>query len=266
MDLLFLATSVCLRYDVVSCMRLTDYLIQTETDTIRQFFQLESFAVPPLPTWINDERIQFWNDLSFHLHYLPAIALTQDLALPLWGDRPGHFFYEAIEQGKLEPDASLLPGKWILIDARDKPEKQRPWISASDVWILEKLGLHPKTFFKKKTAQLFEHEYLTETLAQRGYGSRFCLSVKDVDDLKPSIQNTLKLDIQKIRLPHFIEYNYLGNAFYPQWGTTQTWEWFEDMYDHGQHLAGGSGSLGAIGCDPLDYWSTILTFRPLIEL
>ena len=240
--------------------------MQAETDVIRRFFQLESFVAPPLPSWITDELVTFWGNHLFHLHFLPSIALTQDLDLPLWKDRPGHFFYESIDKGTIHPDSQSLPEKWILVDARDKPEKTGPWVSSSDVWILEKLGFHPKNFFKKKATQIFDQEYLAGALVKKGFSSRFCLSVNDVKELKPSIQKILKLDNQKIRLPRFIEYNYLGNTFYPQWGTTQTWEWFEDVYDHDQHLAGGSDSLGAIGCDPTDYWSTILTFRPLIEL
>jgi len=77
----------------------------------------------------------------------------------------------------------------------------------------------------------------------------------------------LKIDLQKIiRLPFFAEYNYFGNAIYKQWRTTETWEWFEDTLDDGQYLAGGSGNVGCMGWEPPEFWSTILTFRPVIEL
>lgn len=77
----------------------------------------------------------------------------------------------------------------------------------------------------------------------------------------------LKIDSQKvIRLPFFAEYNYFGNAIYKQWQTTETWEWFEDKLNDGQYLAGGSDGVGCIGWEPPEFWSTILTFRPFIEL
>jgi len=81
------------------------------------------------------------------------------------------------------------------------------------------------------------------------------------------IPNFLKLPANAgVRLPTFMEYSYLGNIFYKQWATTSTWEWFEDKFKDRQNLAGGSDSLGCCGGDPLDFWSTILSFRPLVEL
>lgn len=238
-------------------MRTIDLIRQTETDHICNFFQLDTFTTPPLPDWIDEERVRFWNELLFDIHFLPKHSLEVS----------NHFFCKAIQQGTLPPESNRLPGKWILIDTRDKPEKTRPWISASDVRMLEKLGFQAKNFLKKKSSQSFHQEYLGEILKQHSFGSRFCLSVNDINELKPQILEILKChESKKIRLPSFIEYFYLGKTFYPQWGTTKTWEWFEDIYDHTQHLAGGSGSLDAIGCDPIEYWSTILTFRPLIEL
>lgn len=237
-------------------MHTIDSIVERENQIIQSFFHVPTFLTPLLPKWIDEERVRFWSDLRFDVHYLPEWTL--EVSNP--------FFSKAIKQGTLPPESNRLPGKWILVDARDKPEKTRPWISASDVWILEQLGFQPKDFLKKKSSQPFKQEYLGEILKQNGFGSRFCLSVNDVNELKPSIQKILKLDEQIIRLPSFVEYVYLSKTFYPQWGTTQTWEWFEDVYDRTQHLAGGSGSLDSIGCDPVGYWSTILTFRPLIEL
>ena len=69
-----------------------------------------------------------------------------------------------------------------------------------------------------------------------------------------------------MRLPRFIEWNFLGNLFYRQWEKTETWEWFVDRLNTGECLSGGSNSLGILGWDPPDYWSTILGFRILIEV
>ena len=142
-----------------------------------------------------------------------------------------------------------------------------PWIRINDVWILEKIGLNPKNYLKKQNKQLHQNEYLTNMLTKKGFGSRFCLTIYEINDLKPFILEFLKIDPQKIiRLPFFIEYNYLGNMIYKQWGTTETWEWFEDKLNDGQYLAGGSSNIGCIGWEPPGFWSTILTFRPVIEL
>jgi len=184
----------------------------------------------------------------------------------LWQDKPNKYFYQKIEQGKLNKTAKALPGKWILIDARDKPPKQRFWLRSKELRLLEKLGFKPKNYLKKSKKQLYQQEYLVSVLRQNGFGSRFCLSIYDIEKLKSYILKILEIKNKKVRLPYFIEYNYLGNAFYKQLAKTQTWEWFEDKFEQKQNLAGGSGSIGCFGWEPPDFWSTILSFRPVIEL
>lgn len=248
-------------------MRNIDLVLDRENKTIRDFFNLKSFNVTPLPDWIDGKIIEYWNSILFDIHYLPEISLDKQLILPLWLDRPSKYFYQKIDEGKLKTESKGLPGKWILVDARNKPPKKELWINCNDVRLFQALGLNPKNYLKKKSKQQFENEYLKEVLKQRGFGSRFCLSISEINELKPFILEILKLDeYKKIRLPYFIEYNYLGNTFYKQWATTKIWEWLEDALGNEYHLAGGSGSVGCMGWDPPEFWSTILTFRPVIEL
>jgi hypothetical protein len=48
-------------------------------------------------------------------------------------------------------------------------------------------------------------------------------------------------------LPRAIEWNYLGNAFHPEWGDTNTWEWFDDSYQNGtRRLRGGDSEYGGL--------------------
>jgi len=248
-------------------MQSIDLILERENKIISNFLNLKSFDLLPLPNWIDDKIVKYWDDLFFNIHYLPKISLDKQLILPLWLDRPNKHFYRKIEEGKLKAESKELPGKWILIDARNKPPKRMPWITCNDVRFLMKLGFNPKNYLKKKSKQQFENEYLGEILKQKGFGSRFCLSINEINELKPFILEILKIDKnKKVRLPYFIEYNYLGNVFYKQWATTKTWEWFEDKFNNSQNLAGGSGSVGCIGWEPPEFWSTILTFRPVIEL
>jgi len=237
-----------------------------EQEIINRFFETDRIQVPALPNWIDNKIIKHWQKLIFDLHYLPKVSLEQNLNLPLWHDKPNKYFYQKIEQGQLNQQAKKLPGKWILIDARDKPAKQRPWLRSKELWFLEKLGLKPRNYLRKSSKQLHQQEYLSPVLKQNGFGSRFCLSIYDIEILKPCILKILKIKNKKVRLPYFIEYNYLGNAFYKQWAKTQTWEWFEDKFEQNQNLAGGSGSVCCIGWEPPDFWSTILSFRPVVEL
>lgn len=243
-------------------------IIETEEEALINFFGLQSARadIPPLPDWIDDGLIQYWQENIFHLHYVPETSLDKNFTSPIWRDKPCKIFYKAIREGKIQEKSLVLPGKWILIDGRDKPAKKVIWITSKDTRFLQKIGLNAKNYFKKWRRQLHKQDYLIKVLNQKGFGSRFCLSIHDINKLKPEILDFLKVDRNtKIRLPFFIEYNYLGNVFYKQWGATATWEWFEDMFGGKQNLAGGSESVGCIGWEPPDFWSTILTFRPVVE-
>lgn len=242
-------------------------ILKKERETLEKFFNVKFLDIPNLPTWVTDELLQYWNENIFHIHYIPNISLDENLDLPLWKNKPNKIFYKKICEGKLNREAKALSGKWLLIDGRDKPTKKVPWIRINDVLILQKMGFNPKNYLKKWSKQLHQHEYLINILKEKDFGSRFCLTIHEINDLKPFILNFLKIDSQKIiRLPFFAEYNYFGNAIYKQWRTTETWEWFEDKLNNGQYLAGGSKSVGCMGWEPPEFWSTILTFRPVIEL
>ena len=242
-------------------------IIKKEQNIIRRFSNWSSFDIPSLPGWVDDEIIARWQKFNFDLHYLPKISLERDMNLPLWKHKPDKIFYKKIAQGKISAESKNLQGKWILIDARDKPKKMNRWINSNDVKILEKIGLNPRKWLQKKNKQLYQNEYLVKILDNQGFFSRFCLSVGDIKGILPFVLDILGIDSdQIIRLPRFIEYNYLGNVFYPQWATTKTWEWFEDKFEQNQNLAGGWKSVGSLGWDPSIFWSTILSFRPLIEI
>lgn len=242
-------------------------IFNKEMKVLENFFNKKFVDMPNLPEWITDDLLQFWNENIFHVHYIPKMVLDENLNLSLWQDKPNKIFYKKIREGKLKKEVKILIGKWILIDGRDKPKKKLPWIRINDVWLLQKMGFNPKNYLKKWGKQLHQDEYLIKILQEKGFGSRFCLNIHEINNLKPFILNFLKIEQPKnVRLPFFIEYNYLGNAVYKQWHTTETWEWFEDKFDDGQYLAGGSKSVGCMGWEPPEFWSTILTFRPVIEL
>lgn len=246
-------------------MTLRNEILKREKAAIAGFFE-KDILVPKIPKWINDGIIQFWEKNLFDLHYLPDISLTENRDLSLWQDRPSKTFYQKIKEGKLSKKSSNLGGKWILIDSRDKPAKKVPWITSKDISFLKIFGLTPALYLKRMGKQQFNKEYLLDELSEIDCGSRFCLTINNIENLKPAILRFLNINGKVVRLPRFIEYNYLGNVYYPQWETTETWEWFEDIYDKDQHLAGGSKSAGIIGWEPDNFWSTILTFRPLIEV
>ncbi len=246
-------------------MNIKEKIIFREKKILKQFFN-NCFDIPSLPNWINKKKINFWNKNNFNLHYLPKISLKKKLNLRSWKDKPSNFLYKKIKEGTIKKEAINLPGKWLLIDSRDKPKKRVLWIQSKEVDFLKKFNLNPKKFFEKWSKQQYYNDFLMPVLKEKGNNSRFCLTIYEIKKLNSFITDFLKVKNKKIRLPYFIEYNYLGNAIYNQWKKTKTWEWLEDKLKNGQHLASGYQSTGIIGFDPPNFWSTILSFRPVIEI
>lgn len=251
-------------------MNLND-IIKKEQTLINVFFNTNDIIVPPLPEWITEKHLALWTSLLFELHFLPTIEMKPDFNLEKWVDRPEKVFYDKIEDRKITAGAEFLPGKWVLVDSRNKPERTRLWINSNEAKLLKIFGVD----FKKSEKQQYNDDYLKEILHNEGFSSRFCLNIKDIEKLKPFAADILQIKNGTVRLPRFIEWNYLANAFYPQWATTKTWEWFEDKYGLPRvagkagdncRLAGGHLSSGVIGWDPEDYWSTILGFRFIVEI
>ncbi|MFH0780301.1 MAG: hypothetical protein V1928_05655 [Parcubacteria group bacterium] len=237
-------------------------IIKQEQESINLFFNTEKIIVPPLPEWITEKHVERWQSLFFDLHFLPRVEMKEDLNLEKWKDRPEKVFYDKVEDRKITAAAVFLPGKWVLVDSRNKPERKRLWINKNEAKLLRIFGVD----FKKSEKQQYDNDYLKEILHNEGFGSRFCLNINDIDKLKPFAADILQVKNGIVRLPRFIEWNYMANAFYPQWATTKTWEWFEDKYGNDCHLAGGHLSSGVIGWDPENYWSTILGFRFIVEM
>ncbi len=247
-------------------MSLKSEIVEKEKKSIKDFFN-KDINVPDIPHWVTEELLLHWQENIFYAHYLPSISLEENLDLPKWKEKPIKLFYKKIEEGKLKESAKKLPGKWILIDTRDKPQKKSIWITVEEANILKKIGIRPRNYLKKLKKQPHQKEYLKKPLNEKGFGSRFCLTIEDARSFYPFILDFLKIERGKnIRLPFLIEYNYLGNAFYNQWKEEETWEWLEDTLMDGNHLAVGSKRIGRFGWDPPNFWSTMLTFRPVIEL
>lgn len=209
-------------------------------------------------------------NFGFDLHYLPNIELTKDKNFLGWREKPKKTFFDLIEKRKLPLSSLSLPGKWIFIEKRKKPKKNFWWITKDDPWtkILKKIfRFDLKKYCQKVSSQQYEDDFLLPILKKNNFSSRFSISWWEIDEIiRPEIAKLLDLPIEKVRLPKFIEWNFLGNAFYPFWGKTSTWEWFSDRLSTGECLTGGANSLSAIGWDSPDFWSTILGFRILIEI
>ncbi|OGL73129.1 hypothetical protein A3E39_04520 [Candidatus Uhrbacteria bacterium RIFCSPHIGHO2_12_FULL_60_25] len=215
-------------------------LREEEAATLKAFFG-ESITVQPLPHEITPERIKNWEAMGFELHYLPPMDMTEDADFPGWEKKPRRWFYEEIADGRIAKDATMLPGAWVLVDGRQKPDYA-------------------------KGAQMYDHDPLApvlEDLNRRGVisqsnfdetkldpRSRFGLSPADFT--KPEVMNAFAkaLDLKpgQASLTETIVWNVLANIHHPEWGTTDTTEWQKETSGSGGRLISGrSGYGGASG-------------------
>ncbi len=240
-------------------------IVKREKLIIERFLGKKDKEIPDIPEWISDSLLSFWEENLFFLHYIPEMFFTEDLSLPSFYKKPGKLFYNKIKKGELEKNSQKLFSKWILVDVRRRPQKSVFWINSNTDFLFKRMGIDLKKHLKKQSKQIHEKEYLREVLKEKGFGSRFCLNVEEIRELDSSILKFLQLEDKKVRFPFYLEYNYLVNMIYGEWKESDVWEWLEDKLVDGNHLAIGR-DVSSFGWDPPSFWSTILTFRPVIEI
>lgn len=236
-----------------------------EEKALNDFFGQE-IKVPSCP--FPQKNLEKWMNFGFEPHFLPRIRLSSKENFPGWQKKPQVIFYQKIEQGKISKESLELGGEWILIESRSKPEKIVPWVYSSGFLprTMELIGFKSQDYFKKWSKQQYKNDFLLPILKEYRWQSRYACSFKDIEKFKPRIAEMLGLKKEQLRLPYFIEYNFLANNFYSNWQETSTWEWLEDKFDEHSHLCSGSNSFQLVAWDKDDYWSTILGFRLLIRL
>ncbi len=240
-------------------------VLKRERIIVERFLGKKDYEISDVPEWISDELLSFWEENLFFLHYIPEMCFTEGLTLPSFYKKPGKLFYRKIKKGELGKNSQKLFSKWILVDVRNRPQKSVFWINSNAGFLFDKIGIDLKKHLKKQSKQIHEKEYFKEVLKEKGFGSRFCLNVKEIRELNAFILKFLHIESKKTRLPFYLEYNYLANMIYGDWEESDVWEWLEDKLIDGNHLAVGK-DVSSFGWDPPSFWSTILTFRPVIEI
>ena len=230
-------------------------LMKQEAATLKAFFG-ESITVPPLPREITPERIKNWERMGFELHYLPPIDMTEDADFPGWGKKPKHWFYKEIAAGRIAKYTTMLPGAWVLVDGRQKPDY-------ADDAMYDHDPLAPVLEDLNRRGVISQSNYDGTKLDPR---SRFGLSPADFT--KPEVMNAFAkaLDLKpgQASLTETIVWNVLANIHHPEWGTTDTSEWQKETRGSGGRLVSGGSDLGGAS-DVLWHGrpSEYVGFRPL---
>ena len=243
-----------------------DEIYDRERQLIMEFFGRE-LPVAPIPTEITNERLENWRGQGMGLHYLPNINLDRNQTFPGWKVKLYEWFYERMEIGDVldfddngqltqVSEPANLGGLWVLIDERAKP--------ADNSGVLYENDFLEETMRTLQEANVIEHNH------NLALGTRFYASwVEWYEKIRPEAAKLLGVDINQVRLPRVVEFNYFGNLLHPDWGTTDTWEWLQEACAGGKYrMRGGHSFAGGLA---IVYWrsppghGTDRGFRPVVD-
>lgn len=168
-------------------------------------------------------------------HFLPKVVMAKDSEFPGWTIRPEEWFWKNIKQKIISSDAAQLDGVWVIVDGTQKPGYN------------DGKQTYEYDPFTSLLTQLREEIKVKHLAHQMPRGSRFGLSYEDIEKyVNPKIAELLGVWHEHVRTPKAIEFNVLGNMHHPEWGLTETYEWFQDPIVFRQRLVGGLGSRGGL--------------------
>ena len=201
----------CGRQDKTIGREFEAQLIEQESQKLEDFFG-RKIEVPPLPDEITPERLAEWKEKKLELHYLPDIDMAQEYELKNWKipDFPN------ISKSDLPKDIFKLPGCWVLVDARTKPEYRdgnQNYSKDEDF-----LGSVLEDLRNKGLIKQFKHSQ-----------SRFNISSEELEkpEVISAIAEACGLEPEQVSTPRMIELNVIGNIHHSEWRFGCS-EWFSD--------------------------------------
>jgi len=252
-------------------------LIEQEEERLEEFFG-KKVDVPPIPEGITQEHLDFWKENGFKLQYWPNIRMEEGATYPGWKHKPGKRnnpkgfgleFYDELDKIKnlpenasnpnlkdLEPDE--LPGVWMLVDSRKKPD----YDSGNQSYATKEQN---DDLIQGVLKQLSEDKVLNREAA-KCLRNRIHPTVFSNPKLWEAFKQAFKLDDipnATVRLPRTIEANVMGQG--PDYNDTSTYEWHEEYFESGFRLFSGYSGSGGASCvyrrgDADDY----IGVRPLV--
>ena len=237
-----------------------EQLVAQEKETWRGFLGKEiNIPEPPQSLFEVCAMATEQGITSFEAHFLPRVQLRKGSKFPGWKVKPEEWYWEKIKEGKIAKDAAKLPGNWVLVDSTPKPTYnggRQLYVNDGFGQILANLRDEGKIEVPQ------DYKDVPRT-------SRFAVTPKEREaHFYPALAQTLEVETSQVRVTREIEFNVIGNLHHPEWGETNTWEWFEDHFGGDGRLCGGRSGGGGLAYARYD-WSdgrdSSIGFRPLVE-
>lgn len=237
--------------------QLREQLVLKEKDALSHFFGKDIVVPePPVELLSTLERFEELRVTGFEPHFLPEVVLKEKSAFPGWKVKPEKWFWQRLKDGSIEKAAATLQEGWYLVDGRTKPNYN------DGKQYYENDGVIQATIHELREAGKIQ------TLRSVPKDSRFGASPNEIEGiiLPEFVRNTEAEGI--VRNMRYIEFNVFGNIHHPEWGNTNTGQWFSDKFSDGGRLIGGGSVFGGLA-NVRDVWSDArfdgTGFSPAVE-
>lgn len=237
----------------------SDQLVTASTKELKDYFGINiEVPTPPVALFETLEAFAKRGIERFdEVYYLKGMRFDKNDKF--WQSRgrvkPEDYFWEQIKNNNYPPQVAELEEGWYIGDRRGKPQYDNG-------------------------QQMYEDDYLAplmEVLRSAGKiekygrvpaGSRFVTSPREIEDVILPTFKEMSGAQGIVRMRRYIEFNVRGNIAYPEWGKTNTWEWFADpAYQGASRLLGGGsgrGGLASVVSDDVDDRRDDAAFSPVI--
>lgn len=213
-------------------------LLAAQVAAIEHFRGKEVFPEPPKALLEFIERTTE-QGFTFEPYLEPDLTFSQDAQYPGLQVRPNPYFYDLIKRGLLPTDAVRLPGPmWAAMEAIQKP----PYDGGKQLYENDPLAPILENLRKKRNIETPDWCRHIPAI------SRFGVSALELERyLHPLFaQNAIVEDWQVGN--SYVAFLYRGNSAHPEWGETNTAEWFpKDKLGGGRRLIGGDSDDGGLG-------------------
>ncbi len=220
----------------------SEHLMTAEKQAVSAFFGKDiAVSEPPAELFQTLEQMSKIGITGFEPHFLPQVSLTEKSKIPGWKVKPESWFWQKIKEGKISKDAATLQEGWYLVDKRKKPNYDNGQQRYDNDYA------EPIMADLRKTGKIQKYSSVPDI-------SRFGASPEEIEQviLPEAVRITgTKGDLTAKR---YIEFNVWGNMFHPEWGQTNTLEWFADRFGDSSRLYGGYSVAGGL-TSVHDVWS-----------
>lgn len=214
-------------------------LFDAQLAIIRRFCGREVFPEPPKALL---EFIKWTTEQGFTFEpYLePDLTFSQDAQYPGLQVRPNPYFYDLIEEGLLPPEAMRLLGPmWAAMEGFPKPN----YDNGRQLCGKDPLANILEDLRRKRNIEV------PDLCKHVPPFSRFAISALELEHyIHPLFAQNAKVEKKQVG-NSYAAFLYRGNTAHPEWGETNTFEWFpKDEFRGGNRLIGGDSALGGLGC------------------